>query len=448
MTATEKIAHNKLAVSQKNKKMEGKNSMKAIIRLRVISVFFVMIISVQSYAADQVDYNGNVLFQTDKTSTHLVSLQTINVRAYGAIGDGITNDTGAITNAFSFASKNKLGVIFDSNKTYMISNLSLAGTDNVPLFVDLNGSTLKAMTGTKGALVTIENPHLKVYGFWLGNGTINSNGQTDNALYIHGAQHIRLKNLKLLNSFSYNLKAYAEIGYGIYYNNYTDVFSTGGEGIYLGSNSTQGTSRFNANTLINIVSHYSSGDGITMEYANQNYLRAVVEHSRRHGINLMQVVYNLEVNGYVENHGLGGPGYYGLNLAANVWCVDFIGKLSSVSGGRFGGASLLNYGHQITIDNLASAQRWFSAVTASDGRFGLSEPGSGYPKVNMSPAFNGLKLGDGTANPWVSITMGGGSPEGVITAYKGSVYLRTDGGAGTTLYIKESGNGSRGWVAK
>lgn len=43
---------------------------------------------------------------------------------------------------------------------------------------------------------------------------------------------------------------------------------------------------------------------------------------------------------------------------------------------------------------------------------------------------------------------GTGSPEGVKTAPVGSLYTRLDGGAGTTLYVKESGTGSTGWVAK
>jgi hypothetical protein len=43
---------------------------------------------------------------------------------------------------------------------------------------------------------------------------------------------------------------------------------------------------------------------------------------------------------------------------------------------------------------------------------------------------------------------GSGSPEGVKTAPIGSLYTRTDGGAGTTLYVKESGTGTTGWVAK
>lgn len=46
------------------------------------------------------------------------------------------------------------------------------------------------------------------------------------------------------------------------------------------------------------------------------------------------------------------------------------------------------------------------------------------------------------------ILSGAGSPEGVVIAPVGSIYTRTDGGAGTTLYVKESGTGNTGWVAK
>ncbi len=45
----------------------------------------------------------------------------------------------------------------------------------------------------------------------------------------------------------------------------------------------------------------------------------------------------------------------------------------------------------------------------------------------------------------VFITAGVGSPESRIPGIVGSIYLRTDGGAGTTLYVKESGTGNTGW---
>ncbi len=43
---------------------------------------------------------------------------------------------------------------------------------------------------------------------------------------------------------------------------------------------------------------------------------------------------------------------------------------------------------------------------------------------------------------------GTGSPNGVITASPGALYLNASGGAGTTLYVKESGVGNVGWVGK
>ena len=45
-------------------------------------------------------------------------------------------------------------------------------------------------------------------------------------------------------------------------------------------------------------------------------------------------------------------------------------------------------------------------------------------------------------------TSGAGTPESAVTAPVGSLYTRTDGGVNTTLYVKESGTGNTGWVAK
>lgn len=42
---------------------------------------------------------------------------------------------------------------------------------------------------------------------------------------------------------------------------------------------------------------------------------------------------------------------------------------------------------------------------------------------------------------------GTGSPEGVVAAAIGSTYRRTDGGANTSFYVKESGTGTTGWVS-
>jgi hypothetical protein len=54
----------------------------------------------------------------------------------------------------------------------------------------------------------------------------------------------------------------------------------------------------------------------------------------------------------------------------------------------------------------------------------------------------------GLGGAGVKISAGAGSPETVVTAPVGSLFLRTDGGAGTTLYVKESTSGNTGWVGK
>lgn len=43
---------------------------------------------------------------------------------------------------------------------------------------------------------------------------------------------------------------------------------------------------------------------------------------------------------------------------------------------------------------------------------------------------------------------GAGSPEGVVTANPGSLYLNTSGGASTSLYVKQAGVAATGWVGK
>ena len=59
----------------------------------------------------------------------------------------------------------------------------------------------------------------------------------------------------------------------------------------------------------------------------------------------------------------------------------------------------------------------------------------------------GLKVQDHTGSNIVTVKSGTGTPENALAANVGSLFLRTDGGAGTCLYVKESGTGNTGWKA-
>jgi len=57
-----------------------------------------------------------------------------------------------------------------------------------------------------------------------------------------------------------------------------------------------------------------------------------------------------------------------------------------------------------------------------------------------------LQIGTTWDSP--QVISGTGSPAGVVSAVVGTLNLRIDGGTTTTLYVKESGTGTSGWVAK
>jgi hypothetical protein len=48
----------------------------------------------------------------------------------------------------------------------------------------------------------------------------------------------------------------------------------------------------------------------------------------------------------------------------------------------------------------------------------------------------------------ITISTGAGTPEGALAAPVGSLFLRTDGGATTTLYVKTANSTNVGWTAK
>ena len=87
----------------------------------------------------------------------------------------------------------------------------------------------------------------------------------------------------------------------------------------------------------------------------------------------------------------------------------------------------------------ASALGW-------SGRTQLTAPGDGTLKIanNAGSGVTGLQFAASTY-----IQVGTGTPEGNVSAGVGSLFLRTDGGTGTSLYVKQGGGtGNTGWVAK
>jgi hypothetical protein len=138
----------------------------------------------------------------------------------------------------------------------------------------------------------------------------------------------------------------------------------------------------------------------------------------------------------------------------NIFLVDVNGNLTTVGGveATVNGESGAN--------NFTATNRSNANTTAKFINFRFR----GVDTVNATKDAGGFRIDPIDAN-WVdgqatlnvrrndslrpALTLyGNGSPESVITAPVGSLYTNRNGGTGATLYVKESGTGNTGWVAK
>jgi hypothetical protein len=130
-------------------------------------------------------------------------------------------------------------------------------------------------------------------------------------------------------------------------------------------------------------------------------------------------------------------------------------------GNDFVGAFTNNTLATLTLDLGTIQTNWIDNATYAQLRLAQTGRGIDVRVDRVRPVVtNDVSLGDNAllfTNAYltgglfintVRWTTGAGSPEGVLTAPVGSLYTRTDGGASTTLYVKESGTGNTGWVAK
>jgi hypothetical protein len=73
---------------------------------------------------------------------------------------------------------------------------------------------------------------------------------------------------------------------------------------------------------------------------------------------------------------------------------------------------------------------------------------NGVNTFQIAGRVEGAQTGEFMRMAGVSVHVVTGTPEGAVIAAVGSLAVRKDGGASTTLYVKQSGAGNTGWVAK
>jgi hypothetical protein len=106
----------------------------------------------------------------------------------------------------------------------------------------------------------------------------------------------------------------------------------------------------------------------------------------------------------------------------------------------------LGTGDCLKVEDSATPDATPFAISAT-GRVGVGVAADASAAINIDSG--GIKLNNAGATLSATISVGSNSPEGVVTANPGSLYLNLVGGAGVTLYVKESGTATNtGWVAK
>jgi hypothetical protein len=119
----------------------------------------------------------------------------VNVKDFGAVGDGVTNDTAAIQSAILKAYQNNGGtVLCGSGKIYLITN-SLIVPSNVTL--DLNTSTFTGNVSSGSLPYNPSGLHIIESGYWNGTSLVSNKNTTLNS---HRVLNMRIKNGYIINA--------------------------------------------------------------------------------------------------------------------------------------------------------------------------------------------------------------------------------------------------------
>lgn len=388
--------------------------------------------------------------------------EVISVKDYGAIGDGVANDTAAVAAAIAQSSGKCL--VFPAG-TYLVDSVSFATYK--PAVIDASAATIKARSVTASPLVYIENPQSVNASFVASFKSIDASSKAAYGLKIRGGQNMDIA-AKVINATSHGVWLDAASGYGIYYSKFW-LWSNNNLGDGIRMRTTDTAMRIASNVFMG-GAQYNTGNGWDMNYAQNTFVGCSAEGNTGYGFYVDNSYSNDFLGGYSENNNSPDQSFY---LTANAVRTKILGgrHVGTVVGtttgsGKWIAPSNATYdGLQINGDlttllpgslKLAGGLAVSGAnpiansinVAASGSTINLLASGTTVATWNSSTKAMNNYGPIGVQNTNALIYAGNGDPQNNVTAQIGSLYLRTNGGANTTLYVKESGTGNTGWVAK
>lgn len=186
-----------------------------------------------------------------------LSERAINVKWFGAKGDGVSNDTQAINNALDYAYQNNYGMVFIPNGTYMVDGTDSSASGN---YLSTSGG-IELKSGIN--IFMEEKAILKII----------TNSQTKYVLFRgYGVENITIFGGNLIGDRDTHSSTTGEWGYGISLlgsNNITidnvDVSNFWGDGLNLQVLSTAGSDPCKNITIRNVNSHNNRRQAMSIE---------------------------------------------------------------------------------------------------------------------------------------------------------------------------------------
>lgn len=144
---------------------------------------------------------------------------------------------------------------------------------------------------------------------------------------------------------------------------------------------------------------------------------------------------------------VGGVSQMRVSKLGEIFCSNI-----TATSGSMTVAGILSWSARSVISSASNGVLMLSNNAQNDfTRLQFGGTTSAFPSIKRSATALQVRLADDSNYAGMESLYsryGSGSPEGVVTAPIGATYSREDGGAGTSFYVKESGVGNTGWVAK
>lgn len=394
------------------------------------------------------------------TNVKIVNNTIKNIKGYGNLrGDGITVRSSSNTliegNTIDTTRRMQIAVIDDAIDVKIIGNHLLngylAGIDIEPNSVNttgeitIQGNTIRNFGSKPGATTGVQ-----YYGIDLHSNEFDNISIVGNIITAEVAQAISCIH-------GQNIAKFATIsGNVLWCNGYADgmdLFSGNGfKNLVISSNiirefavngitgDKNGTVVVESNLLESSQATAAYGIRLSTGASDETYT-SVIGNS-------------VKINSTVIGAGIFLQGLNGLTIQNNTVTVasgngiEVYSNIANMTGAVISGNFAIdtNTGLYAYYLRAAGAGAVANCVFGGNAQTGFTTHLATSGSVTFARSINPAGFAMNTANLiWLT---GSGTPEGAVTADVGSLYTRSNGGANTTLYIKESGTGNTGWVAK